>query len=172
MGKSELTAYVKGLVGGVDVTDVIDSGSSVSLISEEFRMSTLALRKCVLNTLYTYARAVNGHLLDTLGTVTHPIMLGGRSFEQNVHFVRGATQSILLGFDFMRQTHAVMNVGCGVLTIDGINIPLLQATDFIPKCCNISMFVEATVPPFSEMTVPVQVELMILGHLLTLTWAT
>lgn len=35
----------------------------------------------------------------------------------------------------MRQTHVVMNVGCGVLSI--ADIPLLQATDFIPECCNL-----------------------------------
>lgn len=103
MGESETTAYVKGLVEGVDVTVLIDSGSTVSLISEEFRMSIPALRKRVLNTRYMFARAVNGQLLDTLGTVALPIMLGGKAYEQCVHVVRGATQAILLGFDFMRQ---------------------------------------------------------------------
>ena len=43
----ESTAYVKGLVEGVDVAVLIDSGSNVS---EEFRMSIPALRKRVLNT--------------------------------------------------------------------------------------------------------------------------
>ena len=157
VGESESTAYVKGLVEGVDVTVLIDSGSNVSLISEEFRMSIPALRKHVLNTQYMYARAVNGQLLDTLGPVALPINLGGKSCEQTVHVVRGATEAILLGFDFMRQTHAIMDVGRGLLSIGDVNIPLLQATDFIPKCCNISVSTDATVPPFSEMIVPVQV---------------
>ena len=47
VGESESTAYVKGLVEGVDVAVLIDSGSNVS---EEFRMSIPALRKRVLNT--------------------------------------------------------------------------------------------------------------------------
>lgn len=54
-------------------------------------MSIMAPRKCVLNTQYMYACAVNGQLLDTLGTLTLPIQLGDRSFEQNVQVVRGAT---------------------------------------------------------------------------------
>lgn len=102
-------------------------------------MSIPALSKRVLNTQYTYARAVNGQLLDTLGTVTLPIKLGSESYEQTVHVVRGATQAILLGFDFMLQTHAIMDVGRGLLSMGEINIPLLQATDFIPKCCNMLM---------------------------------
>lgn len=158
VGEYKPTAYVKGLVEGVDVTVLIDSGSTVSLISEEFRMSIPALRKRVLNTQYTFARAVNGQLLDTLGTVTLPIRLGGKHWELDVHVVRKATQTILLGFDFMLQTHAVMDVGCGLLHLGDIDIPLMQAKDFIPECCNISMSVDATIPPFSEMIVSVQVE--------------
>ena len=36
-------------------------------------MSIPALRKRVLNTQYTYARVVNGQLLDSLDSVTLPI---------------------------------------------------------------------------------------------------
>lgn len=75
-----------------------------------------------------------------------------------LHVVRGATQAILLGFDFMLQTHAIMDVGRELLSMGEINSPLLLATDFIPKRCNISMSADATVTPFSEMIVPVQVE--------------
>lgn len=52
-------------------------------------MSIPALRKRVLNTQYTFACAVNGQLLDTLGTVTLPIWLGGEYCKQVVHLVRG-----------------------------------------------------------------------------------
>ena len=80
-----------------------------------------------------------------------------------------ATQAILLGFDFMRQTHVIIDVGHRLLNMGEINIPVLQATDFIPKCCNIA---DAIVPRFSEMIVPVQVESpVVLDQLLTLTRA-
>jgi len=159
VGESKPTAYVRGLVEGVDVTVLIDSGSNVSLISEDFRMSTSALRKRVLNTQYTFSRTVNGQLLDTLGTVTLPIQLGGKHWEQAVHVVRGATQAILLGFDFMLQARAVMDVGRGLLHLGDVDIPLMHATDFIPECCYISMSVDAIIPPFSEMIVPVNVNI-------------
>lgn len=87
-----------------------------------------------------------------------PIALGGGSYVWNVHVVRGATQDILLGFDFMRQTCMIMDVGRGLLCIGDSDIPLLRARDFIPQCCNVSMSMNATVPPFSEVIVPVRVE--------------
>jgi len=43
VGESKPTAYVRVLVEGVGVTVLIDSGSNVSLISEDFRMSMSAL---------------------------------------------------------------------------------------------------------------------------------
>lgn len=95
--ESKSTAYVKGLVEGADVNVLMDPGSNVSLISEEFRMSLPALRKRVLSVRYTFARTVNGQLFDTLGTVTLPIWLGEGYWEQTVHVVWGATQAILLG---------------------------------------------------------------------------
>ncbi len=54
-------------------------------------------------------------------------------------------------------THAIMDTGQGLLCLRDVEIPLLHANDFIPECCNISMSVNATIPPFSEMIVPAQV---------------
>ena len=159
VGVASPTAYVKGLIEGVDVTVLIDSGSSISLISEELRMSIPTLRKRVLDTQFNVAHTLCGQTLDTVGTVTLDIQLGGVYWEKTVHVVRGATQPILLGFDFMLQSHAVMDVGGAVLHLGhDIRVPLMKATEFIPECCNISLSVDATVPPFSEMIVPAQID--------------
>lgn len=97
--------------------------------------------------------------------VSFSIRLGVKSFVLTVHVVRSATQAILLGFDFMRQNRAIIDVGLG-LCIVGVDIPLLWEADVIPLCCNVSLFIDATVPPFSEMVVPVQVYLYTLAQ----TW--
>uniref|UniRef100_A0A3Q2ZZT4 Gypsy retrotransposon integrase-like protein 1 n=1 Tax=Kryptolebias marmoratus TaxID=37003 RepID=A0A3Q2ZZT4_KRYMA len=158
MGESKRTSYVRGLIEGVDVAVLIDSGSNVSLISEDFKMSVPALRKRVLSTDYIFAHAVNGHLLDTLGTMALSICLGEIYVEQTVHVVRGATQKVLLGLDFMLEYQAVLDVPRGFVCLKGMDIPLLHATDLIPKCCNITMSADVIVPPYCEMVVPVQVE--------------
>lgn len=95
--------------------------------------------------------------------VSLSIRLGVKSFVLTVHVVRGATQAILLGFDFMRQNRAIIDVGLGLLCIIGVDIPLLWDADVIPLCCNVSLFIDATVPPFSEMVFPVQVDLPRMG---------
>lgn len=152
------TAYIKGLIEGTEVAILIDTGSSVSLISEDFRMSNSALRKRVLHKHYMLARTVNGQLLDTLGTLTLTVRMGCEHWEHIVHVVRGATQTVLLGWDFLSQHHAILNTGDSILMLRGIEIPLLQTADLIPECCNISMSADVTVPALSEMIVPVRVE--------------
>ncbi|CAL9692089.1 unnamed protein product [Knipowitschia caucasica] len=121
-------------------------------------MSVPALRRRVLSKDYIFAHAVNGQLLDALGTMTVPMYLGGMYVEQMVHVVRGATQRVLLGFDYLSEFHAVLDVGHSVLHLGGVVIPLLHANDLIPRCCNITMSTDVIIPPYCEMVVPVQVE--------------
>ena len=157
MGESRCTSYIRGLIENVDVAILIDSGSNVSLISEAFKMSIPALRKRVLCTNYMFAHAVNGQVLDTLGTMTITVSLGEIFVEQIVHVVRGSTQKVLLGFDFLTEFHAVLDVGHNLLCLRGMCIPLLHASDLIPKCCNVTMSTDVIIPAYSEIVVPVQV---------------
>lgn len=157
MGESKCTSYIRGSIENVDVAILIDSGSTVSLISEDFKMSIPALRKRVLHNNYMFAHAVNGQILDTLGTMTVSICLGEIYVEQTVHVVRGSTQNVLLGFDFLTEFNAVLDVGHSLLSLCDVNVPLLHAGDHIPKCCNITMSADVIVPPYSEMVVPVRV---------------
>ncbi|KAK7895748.1 hypothetical protein WMY93_021073 [Mugilogobius chulae] len=157
VGESKCTSYIRGSIEGVDVAILIDSGSNVSLINEEFKMSVPALRKRVLSSDYVLAHTVNGQLLDTLGSMTVSMCLGGKYVEQKVHVVRGANQKVLLGFDFLTEFHAVLDVSHSLLRLRDVDIPLLHANDLIPRCCNITMSADVTIPPYSEMVVPVHV---------------
>lgn len=64
----ELVLYVRGVIEGVEIQILVDSGSIVSLMSANFRMSIPTLRNRPLKKDYVSARAVNGQMLDTLGT--------------------------------------------------------------------------------------------------------
>lgn len=133
------TSYVKGLIEGCEVTILMDTGSNVSLITDSFRMSIPSLRKRVLNRQYILARAVNGQLLDTLGTLLLSVNMGNEHWEQEVHVVREATQSVLLGWDFLHHHHAIIDIAQGVIHLRDIRIPLMRTTDFVPECCNVSV---------------------------------
>lgn len=101
----------------------------------------------MLNTQYIFA-LLNGLYWTFYSDPFHTVgwqALGASSSRST----GGATQTIMLVFDFMLQTHALMDVVCGLLHLGDIDIPLMQAKDFIPECCNIS--VDAAIPPFIEM---------------------
>lgn len=65
-GRDVLVSYVRGVIEGVEVQMLVDSSSSVSFKSADFRMSVPTLRNHPLKTDYVSPRAGNGQMLDTL----------------------------------------------------------------------------------------------------------
>uniref|UniRef100_A0AAQ5WXK3 Peptidase A2 domain-containing protein n=1 Tax=Amphiprion ocellaris TaxID=80972 RepID=A0AAQ5WXK3_AMPOC len=119
------TSYVRGVVEGVEVSILIDSGASVSLISSDFRMTVPFLRSRPLRKNYIDSRAVNGQALDTLGTIDVTFHLGQTCWQHTFHVLRESTQSVLLGLDFLAKNGALLDLGRGVLEICGLTLPLL-----------------------------------------------
>lgn len=72
----------------------------MSFISDNFRMLVPALHKRPLAADFIAARAVNGQMLDTLGTITATLRLGKTSRQHVFHVLRESTQTAQLGLDF------------------------------------------------------------------------
>ncbi|KAG1940175.1 thy-1 membrane glycoprotein [Pimephales promelas] len=153
----ELVSYVRGIIEGVEVQILVDSGSSVSLMSADFRMSIPSLRNRPLKKDYVSARAVNGQMLDTLGTITVTFQLGIESWQHVFHVIRETTQTVLLGWDFLLRNHALLDLGRAELQLWDISVPLLTSKDFVPLCCNVSLATTMNLPPLSESVVAVKV---------------
>lgn len=96
-------------------------------------------------------------MLDTLGTITAPLHLGNNSWQHVFHLLRGSTQIALLGLDFLVLNRALLDYAHGTLQLWDTIIPLLCGKDLIPECCNVSITPATTLPPLSEMLVPVSV---------------
>ena len=105
------TSFVMGVVEGAEVPILVDSGASVSLISADFRMSVPALRNRPLKNNYIDSRAVNGQMLDTLGTSEVTFRLGPTCWQHTFHVLRESTQCVLLGLDFLARNHALLDLG-------------------------------------------------------------
>ena len=151
-------SYVKGVIEGTVIPVLLDSGSSVSLISAEFRMSVPALRNRPLKKDFISARAVNGQMLDTLGTITVVLCLGTESLQHTFHVIRDTTQAVLLGWDFMLKNHALLDIAHARLQLWGTTVPLLKGKDLTPVCCNVAITNTMTLPPLTEIIVPVSVK--------------
>lgn len=152
------TSYVRGGIEGTEVNILVDSGATESFISAEFRKSVPALHKRPLQADFVAARAVNGQMLDTLGTITATLRLGNHSWQQVFHVLRGSTQTALLGLDFLVPNRALLDYAHGVLQLRNTEVPLLCSKDLIPECCNVSIATATALPPLSEMLVPVCVK--------------
>ncbi|KAG1936460.1 hypothetical protein F2P79_018511 [Pimephales promelas] len=127
-------------------------------MSSDFRMSVPALRSRPMKKDYIATRAVNGQMLDTLGTLTVTLQLGTETWQQVFHVVREATQSVLLGWDFLVKNHALLDVSQAKLQLWDVSIPLLASEDFVPACCNVSLATNMTFPALSESVVPVRID--------------
>lgn len=126
-GQELLVSYVKGVIEGMEVQMLVDSGSSVSLMSADFRMSIPTLRNRPLRKDYVSAHAVNGQMLDTLGTITVTFQLGTESWQHVFHVLRETTQTVLLGWDFLLKNHALLDLSNAKLQLWDITVPLLTS---------------------------------------------
>lgn len=152
-----LVSYLKGTIEGIKLPILIDSGSCVSLMSSDFRMSIPALSSRPLKKDYIVAHAINGQMLDTLGTLTVTLQLGIEIWPYVFHIVRETMQFVLLGWDFLVKNHALLHISHAKLHLWDISIPLLTSSDFVPTCCNVSLATDMTLPPLSEPIVPVKI---------------
>ena len=151
------TSYVRGCIEGTEVNILVDSGATESFISDHLRMTVPALHKRPLGTDFIAARAVNGQMLDTLGTVRATLRLGETSQQQTFHVIRGSTQTVLLGLDFLVTNRALLDYARGKLHLWGTVLPLLSGKDLIPECCNASVAADTKLGPLCEALVPVRV---------------
>lgn len=79
------TSYVRGSIEGAVLNILVDSGVTESFISADFHKSVPALHKRPLQADFGSARAVNGQMLDTLGTITATLQLGNHSWQHVFH---------------------------------------------------------------------------------------
>ena len=136
---------------------LVDSGAAVSLISEKFRMSVPGLRSRPLKKNFVDSRAVNGQMLDTLGSISVTFRLGATSWQHTFYVLRESTQAVLLGLDFLTEHRALLDLGRGVLQLWDIGVPLLRGDEVVPGCCNVSLADAVTIPPLSESVVSAKV---------------
>ena len=152
-----VTSYVRGSIEGTELNILVDSGATESFISAELRMSVPALAKRPLSADIISAWRISGQMLNVLGTITVTLRLGQTTRQHVFNVIRESTQPALLGLDFLVPNRALLDYAGGRLHLWDTVIPFLSGRDLIPECCNVSIAAGMTLPPLSEMLVPVSV---------------
>lgn len=76
---------------------MLDSGATISFISQHTKMSIPSLAKRPINKKYIMSQAVTGQGLDTLGMVDITFRLGSQNLQHEVQVIRNVTQGFILG---------------------------------------------------------------------------
>lgn len=145
-----VSSTILTIVEGIEVCTLIDSGSFVSIVSEDFRNTHPALKKRPMTPSSLPARSVNGQRLDILGKLTIGIRLGKQVWQQDFEVLRGAYQPVILGFDFLRKHHALLDIKNKVMQLWDMKIPLLPKGYEVAACCNVSVLAPTKIPAMSE----------------------
>lgn len=111
-------------------------------------MSVPTLHNRTLRKDYVLAHAINGQMLNTLGTITVTFQLETESWQHVFHVLRERTQIALL--DFLLNNHALLDISLAKLQLWHITVSLLTSKDFVPTCCNVSLASTINLPPLSE----------------------
>ena len=147
---SPVSSNIFAIVEGIEVCALVDSGSFVSIVSEDFRNSHPALKKRPMTASSATARSVNGQCLDILGKLTIGLRLGKQVWQQEFEVLRGAYQPVILGWDFLEKHHALLDLRNKMLQLWDMKIPLLSKGHEVAACCNVSVLAPTKIPAMSE----------------------
>ncbi len=88
----------------------MDTGSGLSLITDDCRRSIPALSTQSISKSFVLVSSVTGQLLDILGSVTAPIHIGDVTFTHVFHVVCTATHPALIGWDFLIEHNVTVDI--------------------------------------------------------------
>ena len=124
---------------------MIDSGASISLISDDFWR---LLSQPPLSRSSSSLVAANGSPLNVLGSVALPLNIGKETVQHAFNVVASLNVSCLFGADLLRDHNCVVNFKDPVFQFKTENVSLyVQPADTIGS---ISASAEVTIPPMSE----------------------
>lgn len=107
----------------------------------------------------TPARTITGQEIQDEGTITASIQIGNTVVTHKFHVVDHIHRPVLLGWDFLRQHKATLDIAAANLNIFGQNIPLWTAQTHAPLCSDASIAASVTLVPNFEMNITA-----IVGH--------
>ncbi|KAH9102717.1 hypothetical protein AeMF1_020755, partial [Aphanomyces euteiches] len=121
IGSSNPVPTVTVSINGVPVEALIDTGASVSLISEQcwIRAGSPTLWQSNKNMV-----SVENRPLKTLGLRSFTIRLADQSSQFPFHVMPGTVTDCILGVDYLRRMHAQIDLAQNALLVPSINFPI------------------------------------------------
>ena len=143
--------FVQGIVHGVDVKFLIDTGSAVTVLHPSYwEMLPHEVRQ-KLESFDKPVVAAEGSALQVQGSAEVNIKLG-RLCRTHTVLIAPITYAGILGLDFLMNHGGVFDIPKKRLVFGRVRLPLLS--EKTTSCCRISVQATTIVPPMQERIVP------------------
>lgn len=152
------TPFIQIALAGTELHALVDTGSGLSLITDDCRKSIPALSTQSISRSFVLASSVTGQPLDILGSVTAPIHIGDVTFSHVFHVVRTATYPVIIGWDFLIEHNVTVNISLTRLELHNTTVPFSSPHSLIPVQNSAVTIAQVTIPPLSEVVVPISVK--------------
>ena len=131
---------IPGSIEWLPINFFVDSGSSISLVSDEFfKQLQQSDKSLILNKCDTVALSVTDDTLDILGKVDLKLQLYGLTradafveYKQIFHVVRGIMYKCLLGLDFLQAYSALIDVDKHVISLKNADVVVTHKMHELP----------------------------------------
>lgn len=150
--------FIQIALAGTELHALVDTGSGLSLITDDCRRSIPVLSTQSISKSFVLASSVTGQQLDILGSVTAPVHIGDVTFSHVFHVVRTATHPVLIGWDFLIEHNVTVDIPHACLQLYNTSVPLSPPQSLIPVQSSAVSVAQVTVPPMSEMVIPISVK--------------
>ncbi|KAJ8035113.1 DNA damage-inducible protein 1 [Holothuria leucospilota] len=150
--------YIPVTIGDVSVDAFIDTGSYLTILSEELRNTIPSLCKQSTSQPYPLGKSVTGDSIDAVGRVTATVSIGSNRLLDEFHVARNVSKPLILRWDFLLRHKASVDIIKGVMTLGNEEVPLLKRQTGAPLCCNLILQNPVTIPPESQVQVKAKLE--------------
>ena len=139
---------VSGTLNGEATPFVLDSGANRSLVRSDL-LSTASLPRVPGG-----LADVTGNRSSLYGPTTVTLELGGIKTLQAVYVAENLSDGVILGLDFLRQHHSVLDLDKGVIHLDNVSLPFQHESAggdrFPPRALRVRVMEPVIVAPGSE----------------------
>ena len=117
--------YVNVNVLGTSTDALIDTGSNITAISENYYKQLYGPLRCYSinkSGKTNNVSGANGTHLEVMEQCLMPIIIGNKKFDQPTYVIRNLSCNFIIGIDFMKKSKMVINPVENTILIDGNNV--------------------------------------------------
>ncbi len=149
--------YITATIEGVEIDCLVDSGATLSVIHPSYFEAICKKKTIPLQLTRGSLRMADGGLVSALGKASLCLKLPSQQEITYTFVVADVEASIVLGLDFLKSQHGIIDTYSGMLTLDGVTHQC-HDKDGTTALYHVKLTETVTVQPGLEMIIPGRVD--------------